>query len=79
MPLKLDKTLRREILLDGHPYTVAIGPDGVRITAKGFRKGRGLSWQAVLALGLEEEARHGLRDQTPADVVPQRNSRSDRQ
>jgi hypothetical protein len=78
MPLKLDKTLRREILLDGHPYTVAIGPDGVRITAKGFRKGRGLSWGAVLALGTEDE-RHALRDQTPAGGDPQRNSRSRRQ
>ena len=78
MPLKLDKTLRREILLDGQPYTIAIGPGGVRVTAKGFRKGRGLSWRAVLDLGTEE-ARHALRDQTPAGDDPQRNSRSGRQ
>ena len=54
MPLPLDKTLKREILIDGHPHTVAIGPRGVKITAKGFRKGRGLSWRAILALGEEE-------------------------
>ena len=28
--------------------------EGVKITAKGFRKGRGLSWRAILALGAEE-------------------------
>ena len=54
MPLPLDKTLKREILIDGVPHTVAIGPRGVKITTKGFRKGRGLSWRAILALGAEE-------------------------
>ena len=54
MPLPLDKTLKREIVIDGVPHTVAIGPRGVKITAKGFRKGRGLSWRAILALGAEE-------------------------
>ena len=54
MPLPLDKTLKREIVIDGVPQTVAIGPRGVKVTAKGFRKGRGLSWRAVLALGAEE-------------------------
>jgi hypothetical protein len=51
VPLKLDKTLRREVTIDGEPYTVAIGPHGVKVTTKGFRKGRELSWRDVLALG----------------------------
>ncbi len=54
MPLPLDKTLKREVLIDGVPHTVAIGPHGVRVTVKGFRKGRGLSWRAILAFGAEE-------------------------
>ena len=48
MPIKLDKTLRREIVLDGQPYTVTISPRGVKLTAKGFRKGREVSWRALL-------------------------------
>ena len=51
MPIKLDKTLRREIVLDGQPYTVTISPRGVKLTAKGFRKGRELSWRALLGEG----------------------------
>jgi len=54
MPLPLDKTLKREIVIDGVPHTVTIGPRGVKVTAKGFRKGRGLSWRAILALGATE-------------------------
>ena len=48
MPIKLDKTLRREIILDGEPYTVTISPRGVKLTAKGFRKGPELTWRALL-------------------------------
>ena len=54
MPLPLDKTLKREVLIDGVPHTVTVGPRGVKVTAKGFRIGRGLSWRAILALGAEE-------------------------
>ena len=48
MPIKLDKTLRREIVLDGQPYTVTISPRGVKLTAKGFRKGPELTWRDLL-------------------------------
>lgn len=54
MPLPLDKTLKREIVLGGKPYTVTISPRGVRLTAKGFRKGRELSWAAFWAVAAEE-------------------------
>jgi len=54
MPLPLTTTLKREILLQGIPHTVTIGPRGVKVTAKGFRKGRALDWGDVLALGREE-------------------------
>ena len=54
MPLPLDKTLKREVVIDGVLHTVTIGPRGVKVTPKGFRKGRGLSWREILALGAVE-------------------------
>ena len=45
MATKLDKTIKRELDMDGHPYTVAISPEGVKLTQKGFRKGRVMSWR----------------------------------
>jgi hypothetical protein len=55
MATKLDKVIKREIELDGQPYMVTISPDGVKLTQKGFRKGKGLSWRAVLAQGSEDQ------------------------
>jgi hypothetical protein len=54
MPLPLDKSLKREVLLDGRPFTATISPRGVRLTAKGFRKGRELTWEALWALAHPE-------------------------
>jgi hypothetical protein len=48
MATKLDKTLKREIEIDGQLYTLAFSPDGVKITAKGARNGRELSWRQLL-------------------------------
>ena len=54
MTTKLDKTLKREIELDGEAYMVAISPDGVKLTKKGFRKGREISWRQMWNTGSEE-------------------------
>jgi hypothetical protein len=51
MTTKLDKTIKREIEIDGQAYTVAISPEGVKLTQKGFRKGQELIWQQLLAAG----------------------------
>ena len=40
MATKLDKTIKRELELDGKLYTVAISPEGVKVTPKGARKGQ---------------------------------------
>ena len=48
MATKLDKTIKRELEIDGKLYTVAISPEGVKITAKGARKGQEVSWTALL-------------------------------
>src|SRR5215208_4341428 len=54
MATKLDKTIKREIELDGQPYMVAISPDGVKLTQKGFRKGREMTWKSLWEGGSEE-------------------------
>ncbi len=49
MATKLEKTLKREIEIDGQPYMVAISPEGVKLTQKGFRKGPEMTWKQLLA------------------------------
>ena len=49
MATKLDKTIRREIEIDGEPFTIAISPDGFRLTKKRFRSGVALSWKSLWA------------------------------
>jgi hypothetical protein len=51
MTTKLDKTIKREIEIDGQAYTVAISPEGVKLTQKGFRKGQEVTWPQLLAAG----------------------------
>jgi hypothetical protein len=48
MTTRLERTIRREILIDGEPYTVAISPDGLRLSRKRFRSGRAISWKALV-------------------------------
>jgi hypothetical protein len=48
MPTKLDKTLKREIIVNEKPYIVAISPEGMKITAKGKRNGQELTWAALV-------------------------------
>jgi hypothetical protein len=54
MATKLDKPIKRELEMDGQLYTVTIAPEGVKLTQKGFRKGREMSWRALWAGGTEE-------------------------
>ena len=49
MALPLERTLKREVVIDGAPYTVTLSPLGVKLVRKGFRKGRATSWRALLA------------------------------
>jgi len=58
MTTQLDKTLKRELSIDGTAYTLAISPEGLALTIKGRRKGVQLAWRdlvsgdAALAAGL---------------------------
>ena len=49
MAVKLEKTIKRELELDGRAYTVSIGPEGVKVVEKGKRKGREIGWKAIIS------------------------------
>ena len=49
MTTKLDKTIKRELELDGRTYTIAIAPDGLKVTEKGHRKGQEISWRSIIS------------------------------
>jgi len=63
---KLEKVLKREIDIEGDEYVLTLSPDGLKLTAKGKRKGIELAWrdlvsgEAALAVALNaslEQAR----------------------
>lgn len=47
MTTRLDKTLKREVTIDGRDYTVAISPEGLKLTLKGRRNGVEIGWKAL--------------------------------
>jgi hypothetical protein len=64
MSTKLDKTIRREIEIDGEPFTITISPDGFRLTKKRFRSGVALSWKSLwVRFGGESASFTGSSDQ----------------
>ena len=59
----LDKPLRRELQIEGKPYTLTLSPDELRLVEKGKRKGLVLGWadlvngDAGLAAALQASVR----------------------
>jgi hypothetical protein len=49
MATKLEKPLRREIEIGGHAYIVTLAPEGLKLTAKGKRKGLELAWADMVS------------------------------
>src|SRR5215208_5110567 len=49
MTTKLEGTLKREIVIDGAPYTLAIDARGFKLVPKGKRKGYELEWSAFVS------------------------------
>jgi hypothetical protein len=41
---KLERALRREVLIKRRPYIVTLDDKGLKLTLKGHRKGQELSW-----------------------------------
>lgn len=58
MTTKLEKALKREVAVNGEPYTLTISPEGLKLVPKGKRNGHELTWkdlvsgQAALAVAL---------------------------
>jgi hypothetical protein len=46
---KLEGTLRRELEIEGKPYTLTLSPEGLKLTAKGHRKGHELRWKDLVS------------------------------
>ena len=50
MTTVLDKTLKRQVTVDGVDYTLAVDPEGIRLTGKGKRKPEvELRWRDLLS------------------------------
>ena len=45
---KLDKPLRRELMIGDKAYTLTIAPDGLTLTEKGHRKGIEMKWPDIV-------------------------------
>jgi hypothetical protein len=48
MTTKLARPFKRELEVNGEKYTLTLDPDGLKLVAKGRRKGIELKWEAIL-------------------------------
>ena len=48
MTTKLDRPLKREIVIDEKPYTLTIDANGLKLVEKGRRNGQEVSWKQIL-------------------------------
>jgi len=49
MATKLDKPLKREVLIEGKLYMLTISPQGLKLVPKGRRKGLEIAWQEIVS------------------------------
>lgn len=49
MTTRLDTPIRRELKIDGRPYTLTIDADGLKLVEKGRRKGQQLRWRDLVS------------------------------
>jgi len=49
MTTKLDKSLKREIQINGKPFVVTIGPEALQLVGKGRRKGLEIRWDEMVS------------------------------
>ena len=48
MATVLNKELKREVVIKDKPFTLTIGPTGLKLTEKGHRKGIDLKWEDLV-------------------------------
>ena len=48
MATKLSKQLKREIEVDGKAYMITLSPEGLKLTEKGKRLGKEMTWKEIV-------------------------------
>jgi hypothetical protein len=48
MATKLERPLKREIVIEGKPYMLTIDPQGMKLVPKGKRKGQEIAWRDLV-------------------------------
>lgn len=49
MATVLDKTLKRELMIQGRPFTLSLSPTGFLLAVKGRRKGLEIAWSDLVS------------------------------
>jgi hypothetical protein len=49
MATKLEKPLKREVMIGEQAYMLTISPEGLKLVVKGKRNGLELAWQALVS------------------------------
>jgi hypothetical protein len=49
MTTKLERPLKREIVVDDKPYTLTVDANGLKLVEKGRRNGQEASWKQILS------------------------------
>ena len=77
MATVLDKELKRQVTIEGVAYTVAVDPEGIRLTGKGKRKPEVelrwrdlLSGEAAMAVALNASLAEKRRTAGKPDIEP---------
>jgi hypothetical protein len=56
MTTKLERTLKREIDIDGVAHTLTIDERGLKVTKKGSRNGQGCTWSEFKSIAPDSNA-----------------------
>lgn len=81
MPTVLDKTLKRQLIVNKEPYILTLSPTGFMILPKGKRKGVEIPWHSVvngdaaLATALNASLQFTAESEKPKKVATRRMSR----
>jgi hypothetical protein len=77
----LDKTLKREVRVQGRSYIVALSPLALKLTPKGKRKGLELAWDALVSgdAALAAALNASVARLTPEAPLPPSRARAPRQ
>ncbi len=59
MATKLEKPLKRELIVNDAPYMLTISPEGLKLVPKGKRNGLELTWKSILGGSTASDAPPG--------------------